>query len=481
MKLKPFQIEFERAVEDPRYDVVCLSGPRSLGKTFMAARILTRCLTPGDSMFADGREVVLGAASLPQARLTYQFIRAALEPLGGYRFVDSATRLAITHLPSNTKLRAISSDANTSFGLVNVDVVCIDEPGALDLRGGELLYQSLMTSRGKVGSKITIVLIGTLGPRATKAGHWWYDLVNRGTRATTHVQYFHGDLATWDSWATIRKANPLVSVDAGFRKTLLQERDDARIDSRAKATFLTYRLNIPSENESRVLLTVDDWKRMVERPVPEREGRAILAVDLAEGRAWSAACAVWEKGRMEAIALAPGDPSIEDQEVRDRQPKGSYQKLVDAGLLHIDEGYQVQRPHILWEQVKDWLGDVPVKVVSDRFELKKWRDAIRLETRVEERVWQWSQASEDIYSLRSGIKDGPLVVDEASRPLVAHSLAEAVVENDQSGSSRLVKRDPSNNTGRDDVAVAVTLAAGAWDRAMQDQDQEVGEVEFALV
>ena len=96
---------------------------------------------------------------------------------------------------------------------------------------GELLYQSLMTSRGKVGSKITIVLIGTLAPRATRAGHWWFDLVTRGTRGTTHVQYFKGELETWDKWATIRKANPLVAVDAGFRKTLLQERDDARLDS----------------------------------------------------------------------------------------------------------------------------------------------------------------------------------------------------------------------------------------------------------
>ena len=119
MKLKPFQLEFEKAVENDAYDTH--SGPRSLGKTFMAAHNLTRCLTPGDMLHQPGKEYILGAASLEQARLTYGFIREWLDDGSGrYRFLDSATRLGITHVPSNTKLRAISSNAKTSFGLVNV-------------------------------------------------------------------------------------------------------------------------------------------------------------------------------------------------------------------------------------------------------------------------------------------------------------------------------------------------------------------------
>ena len=41
MQLKPFQREFEAAVENDAYDTTVLTGPRTLGKTFMAARILT--------------------------------------------------------------------------------------------------------------------------------------------------------------------------------------------------------------------------------------------------------------------------------------------------------------------------------------------------------------------------------------------------------------------------------------------------------
>ena len=75
MQLRPFQKEFSRAVENDLYDTVVLSGPRSLGKTFMAAHNLTRCLTPGDVLHQPGKEYILGAVSMEQARLTYGFIR----------------------------------------------------------------------------------------------------------------------------------------------------------------------------------------------------------------------------------------------------------------------------------------------------------------------------------------------------------------------------------------------------------------------
>ena len=48
--------------------------------------------------------------------------------------------------------------------------------------------------------------------------------------------------------------------------------------------------------------------------------------------------------------------------------------------------------------------------------------------------------------------------------LVLESLIAATVRHDDQGNTRLVKADPFNNTGRDDVAQALVLAAGAWER-----------------
>ena len=88
--------------------------------------------------------------------------------------------------------------------------------------------------------------------------------------------------------------------------------DAARRDTRLKARFLSYRLNVPTDDESAMLLTVDDWQRCA-RPVPFREGQPIVRVDLGGGGAWSAAMACWRNGRIEALAVAPRIPSLDEQ------------------------------------------------------------------------------------------------------------------------------------------------------------------------
>ena len=461
-KLLPFQKEFIKAVENPKYDTVAISGPRSLGKTYIAAQVLIRCLTPGDSLHQPGKEYILGAATLEMARLTYSFIREALEPTGEYRWIDSTTRLGCTHKASNTKLRAISSNAKSSFGLVNVPIVVLDEPGALEIVGGQMLSDSLFTAQGKVGSRLKLILAGTLGPMATGAGHWWWDLVADGTNGRTHVQVFQGDADTWDKWATIRKANPLIGLDAHTRKVILEERDKARADGRLKARFLTYRLNRPSADESEVLLTVQDWERVIARAVPERQGRPIVGVDLGGGRAWSAAVALYSNGRVECKAVAPGIPDLEEQEKRDRVPAGTYQRLFDMGQLDVADGLRVQKPEQLWDLIRETWGK-PSLIVCDRFRLAEFQDAVGNKAKLEPRVTRMSEAAFDIRALRQMALDGGLAVDGDSQALLATSLSTATIKADESGSFRLVKKG-THNTARDDCAAALLLAAGALAR-----------------
>ena len=462
MKLKKFQLDFIRAVEDDRYDTCVMSGPRTLGKTFLAGKLLERCMTPGDSLFQEGKEVVLGASTLEQARLAYMFVREALEPTGEYRFSDSTTRSGILHLPTHTRLRVISSSAKGSFGLVGVPLVVLDEPAALDLIGGQLLADSLFTAQGKVGSRLKLIITGTLAPGAAEAGHWFHDLVMAGTRRSVYVSLFQGDADTWDSWATIRKANPLIMEDAHTRKVILEERDEARGDSRLKARFLSYRLNLPSKDEAECLLTTSDWEAVVARPVPARKGKAIVSVDMGAGRSWSAATAIYKSGRVEALAVAPGIPDIAAQEKRDRVSSGTYAALVNSGKLELAQGLRVPTAGQLWSAITSSWG-LPAVVITDRFRIAEWLDAVGGKVRVIPRVTRWSEASEDIRALRKIAKDGPMSVEPSSRLLVAASLAAATVKNDDQGSFRLTKR--ANNVARDDVAAALTLLAGGYLRA----------------
>ena len=458
--LRAFQKRFLAGALAPGIDTAALSIPRGNGKSTLAAYVLARALTPGDKLNVLGAEYLLCAGSIEQARNTYRPIRAELEPTGAYKFLDSQMRLGVTHKASNTRLRVMSSNAKTAFGVVGVPLVVADEPGAWEQLQGGLMNDALQTAQGKPGSSLRVIYIGTLAP--AMAG-WWIDLIKAGSVGSTYVQKLAGDRETWDSWQTIRRCNPLVAVSPAFRRKLLEERNAARRDSRLKARFLSYRLNVPSGDESEMLLTVDDWDIATKRPVGIPAGRPIVGIDLGGGRSWSAACAVWESGRLESLAVAPGIPDIATQERRDGVPAGTYLALADRGALSIADGLHVQPPGVLWQSILDRWG-VPVLVVCDRFRLGELEDAIRSACPVEPRVTQWSSAAADIRALRKFTRDGPLSFAESSRELMATSLMAATVQNDNAGNFRLIKRG-KDNKARDDVAAAMTLAAGAYDRA----------------
>ena len=276
------------------------------------------------------------------------------------------------------------------------------------------------------------------------------------------MQALQGSADKWDRWSEIRRCNPLTAVSADFRKRLRTERDEARVDSRLKARFQSFRLNLPSGDESTVLLTTVDFDKVTAREVPERSGRPIVGIDLGGGRAWSAAVALWPNGRVECRAVAPGIPDLGEQERRDRQPPGTYTSLYADGSLMIAEGLRVQPPAQVWQMVKEAWGR-PQVIVCDRFRLPELQDAVKHGARMEPRIARWSEAAFDIRSLRKMALDGPLSVDVDSRALLATSLSTSIVKSDDQGNTRLVKA-ASNNTSRDDVAQALVLAAGALAR-----------------
>ena len=459
MNLEPFQSRFLKAALAPGVHLACMSTPRGNGKSRLAAYLVERILTPGDPLFQPGTESVLCAASIEQARIVFRFARAELEPLGGYRFIDSATRVAILHLATNTRLRVIGSNGKTAMGLVNCPWAICDEPGAWETTGGQLLFDAIETAKGKPGSPLRSLFIGTLAPAMSG---WWHELALSKSGQGRTIMALQGDPKKWDDWHEIARVNPLAKIAPEFRKQLRSELQAAKEDTRLKARFMSYRLNLPSADESTMLLSVDDWERMIERDVAERGGRPIVAIDLGGGRAWSAATAIWESGRIEALAVAPGIPDIEVQEARDQVPAGSYSRLIETGRLRLAHGLRVQPPAALYAAILEAWG-TPELIVCDRFRLGELRDVVG-NTPVVPRVSRWSEAAFDIRSLRKLVKDGPLSAEESSRPLLAASLSVAMVKNDDQGNCRLAKKG-SNNASRDDVAAALVLAAGVFQRA----------------
>ena len=191
INLLPLQRRFLRRALSPSVRTAALSLPRGEGKSTLAAYILERCMTPGDELFEEGAEFLLCAASLEQARNVYRPIRAELDPTGDYRFIDSVTRLGITHKPTNTKLRVMSSNGKTAFGIVGTPLLVADEMGSWEIVGGGLMHDAITTAMGKPESSLRVIYIGTLAPLGAP-GHWWYDLVDAGTQGSTYVQKLVG-------------------------------------------------------------------------------------------------------------------------------------------------------------------------------------------------------------------------------------------------------------------------------------------------
>ena len=459
MILEPFQSRFLKAALAPGVHLACMSTPRGNGKSRLAAYLVERLLTPGDSLFQPSTESVLCAASIEQARIVARFARATLEPLGGYRFLDSATRVAITHVQSNTRLRVIGSNGKTAMGLVGCPFAICDEPGSWTTVGGQLLFDAVETAKGKPGSPLRSLYVGTLAPSMSG---WWHSLALSKSGQGRAIMCLQGRPDRWDQWNEIKRCNPLTKVSAPFRKQLRAELAAAQADSRLKARFLSYRLNLPSADESTMLLSTDDFERLVERPVAAPNGRPIIAIDLGSGRAWSAAVAIWESGRVECLAVAPGIPDVAAQERRDQVAGGTYAMLVDTGKLRLAHGLRVQPPSALYQAVVEEWGQ-PELVICDRFRINELSDVVN-GTQVIPRVSRWSESGDDIRALRRLVKDGPLSLEEGSRALLAASLSVAMVKSDDGGNVRMVKRG-TNNSSRDDVAAAFVLGAGVYQRS----------------
>ena len=148
-ELRMFQRQFIRGALAPGVDVAVLSIPRGNGKSWLAAHLLRRCLTPGDDLHVPGSEYLLCAASIEQARLCYRFIRTELEPTGEYSFIDSATRIGIMHKASNTRLRVLSSNGKTAMGIVNCPLLVADEPGSWETNGDSYRLKHSRQSAGE--------------------------------------------------------------------------------------------------------------------------------------------------------------------------------------------------------------------------------------------------------------------------------------------------------------------------------------------
>ena len=452
--LLPYQREFLAAVtrRDNRPELAAISVGRGNGKTFLAGTLLARALKPSDDpLFVSGSESVLVSASRPMAALTLEAARLVLGDDPAFRW----RRDGVEHLKTRTRCRLLSSDSRRAYGLGSaMNLAVLDEPGAFAPTSGERLWRALLGSLGKNASA-RILACGTIAPAAV--GSWWQSFIEGGSGPGKHVQLIQGSESTWRDWDAVLAANPCTAINDNLVRTLKREHDEALQNDRAASAFLRFRMNVnaPEVTHAQPLITTAEWARVCARPVPACEGAPVVGVDLGGSRSWSAACAIWPSGRIEAWALAPGVPSLAEQERDDQVSEGAYTEMVRSGGLAVDEGRSVPDVDRVLSRIWDF---EPQCIVSDPYRAPELNQVVAGRVRIIERARGGGESTSNVQALRSRLLDSDAGVSESSRGLLGAAFAQTALVIDGSGITKMVKSRAKRS--RDDAAAAAVLAAG---------------------
>ena len=399
--LLPFQAAFVSAVcrQNRPPEIAALSVSRGNGKSWLCGGLVARSLTPGDPLFEPGVENILVSSSTNQARIVLEFARSALGESGDYRWRNDG----VVHVESRARVRIVSSDARRALGLgANVRLIIADEPGAWSPIQGRRLWDAMLTSLGK--RRTQIVVVGTLAPAPlTGPASWWPSFVASGSGDGRHIALLQADPTKWTEFDEVLRVNPIAAINPYLKKTLEREHRAAIESDRAARTFKQYRLNLPGDPvDTQPLVTTAEWERVCARPVPACEGKPVIGVDLGGNRSWSAACGIWPSGRIEAWALAPGVPSLAEQERDDHVADDSYSELVRSGGLAVDAGRAVPSVALLLSRVWSW---EPAAIVCDSYRVAELHKAVRGRAHVIERARSHGEGTSNVQALRSLLLD----------------------------------------------------------------------------
>ena len=117
--LLPFQRRFLLAAFKPDVEIAALCLPRAQGKSTLAAHLLARSLTPGDSLFHAGADNKLVAGSFAQARVVFRVLRSELGEVG-YRFENSNQSIKAEHEATRTRVTIHGANHRTLYGFLGV-------------------------------------------------------------------------------------------------------------------------------------------------------------------------------------------------------------------------------------------------------------------------------------------------------------------------------------------------------------------------
>lgn len=339
-------------------------------------------------------------------------------------------------------------------------VVLVDETGLLQERDRALLAGLRSSISAHQGRLVHISIRGN--------GLFTGELTDRKDDPAVVVHEYGADKgARLDDVEQWHKSNP--GLKAGIKGMDYMRAACRRAQGNPSEArfFRAFDLNEKQDPDKAMIVELDAWVKCVEQPEAPRLGPAFVGLDLGYVASFTSAAAYWpETGRLECYAAVGGIPDVltrgEGDGVGDR-----YQRMVDAGLLHVFPGVKVTPvgPFLTW--VKGHLEGVDVLgAAADRVrkaEVEDWFREVGLDWQMEfRRSGMGLDGIADVLSLQNAIVSEKLRPSPSPHLLLESSIEQSTLRYDENGNCVL---DKSARTSRIDPLSASILAVGLGERS----------------
>ena len=375
----------------------------------------------------------------------------------------SANNALLECRASGARIRCLGSDPGRAHGIRPSLILC-DEPAQWPPATAERMLAALRTSLGKTPGARLIAL----GTRPADSGHWFARMLRSADYAQIHAAR-PDDPPFWAR--TIRRANPSLAHLPSLQRQLAAEAETARRDPDALASWRALRLNGgASDTAEAVLIEADTWASLTDGAEPV--GRYVLALDLGQNAAMSAAAAYWPSGRLECLAVFPELPALAERGLSDGVGD-LYRRMAERGEL-LQAGRRVSDVRALLGEVLSRWGR-PAVIVADRWreaELRQALEAVRFPLAdLAVRGQGFYHGGEDVRRFRRACLGGHVRPERSL--LLTSALAEARVVGDAAGNWKLSKsaQGGRRQKARDDAAAAAILAVAEGARRWHSEPE----------
>ena len=455
LEVLPWQRRFLAGAFRVSGDAAVTCG-RGNGKSAFVAGIAAAVVDPAGPLTGRRAEVVCVASSFTQGKIIFEDVLAFLGDrydVGDrvdWRRQDSVNNALLECRATGARIRCLGSDPGRAHGIRPSLILC-DEPAQWPPATAERMLAALRTSLGKTPGARLIAL----GTRPADSGHWFARML----RAADYAQIHAARPDDPPFWArTIRRANPSLAHLPSLQRQLATEAETARRDPDALASWRALRLNGgASDTAESVLIEADTWASLTDGAEPV--GRYVLALDLGQNAAMSAAAAYWPTGRLECLAVFPELPALGERGLSDGVGD-LYRRMAERGEL-LQAGRRVSDVRALLGEVLSRWGR-PAVIVADRWreaELRQALEAVRFPLAdLAVRGQGFYHGGEDVRRFRRACLGGHVRPERSL--LLTSALAEARVVGDAAGNWKLSKsaQGGRRQKARDDAAAAAILA-----------------------